>query len=145
VSRRDGAQALLERNSHTSDVFGNTVVEDLLENRQCRAAREQIAAVGRAVVSVRDGIGDFLRHEGGTDRHPAAESLAHRHEIRRQAERLKVEWMPCPAQTALHLVGDEEGTRSSARLADGRRKRRCQRHNPAFAEHRLRNDCRCRR
>ena len=82
--------------------------DQLVEEAQRRAAGEQVAAVGAAVIAERDRVRDLLADERRADRHAAAERLAERDQVRLQAERREVERVAGAAEAALHFVGDEQ-------------------------------------
>src|SRR4051794_33558884 len=122
--RLDRLEPLLEARPDALDVLGDAVVEDLGEHAQRRAAREQVAAIGRAVVAEGQRVRDLLADECRTDRDAAAERLADRHQMRLEAERLEIKWVAGAAEAALDLVGDEQGTGFRARRLDRGGKRR---------------------
>ena len=100
---------------------------DLVEDAERRAAGEQVAAVGAAVIAERDGVGDLLADQRRADRHAAAERLADGDQMRLEAERREVERMSGAAEAALDFVGDEERAGLRARFVDRRGERRRQR------------------
>ena len=89
---------------------------ELLEKHERRAARQQVAAVGAAVVAKGRRLRHPLAEERGGDRHARAERLADGHQVRLEPERLRVERTAGPSEPALDLVGDEERARPAARL-----------------------------
>ena len=89
MPRRDRPQPALEVRADRGDVRDEVAIDQLLEEHERRAAGQQIAAVGAAVVAEGGGPGHALAEERGGDRHAGAERLADRHQVRLEPERLE--------------------------------------------------------
>ena len=63
--------------------------DQFVQEAKRRAAGQQVAAVGAAVIAERNRVGDVLADERRADRHAAAERLADRDQMRLQAERAR--------------------------------------------------------
>jgi hypothetical protein len=79
--QRERPQPPLEERTDRLHVIENSVIHQLLEEKQRGPAGEQVAAVRRAVVPGRDRARDTVRHEHRTDRDAAPERFADADEI----------------------------------------------------------------
>ncbi len=104
VPRGDGAQPALEVRADRGDVRDEVAIDELLEKHQRGAAREQVAAVGAAVIAERRRLRHPLAEERGGDRHARAERLADGHQVRLEPERL-------PSRTAGRCARGRTGSR----------------------------------
>ena len=66
-------------------------LDQLVDEHQRRAAGEQVAAVGAAVIAGLHRRRDLSRHQRRANRNAGAERLAERHQVRLQAKRRRVE------------------------------------------------------
>ena len=111
-------------------------------NDERRAAREQVAAVRRAVIAGRDRLRrPFALHHRGADRHAGAERLAERDEIGREADRRAVRGTcpvrPTPLCTS-SAISSAPVRAHAAAIAVGQRRRN--RPHAALALNRLDDD-----
>ena len=134
------SKRLLEICAGAGDVTDHVAVDQLLEEHQRRAAGEQVAAVGAAVVAERCRRGDSLTELRRPDRHAGAERLAERHQVRLQAKRRRVERAARSAEAGLDLVGNQQRAGAGAGPRNRVRHRLRERPDAAFALQRLRDD-----
>ena len=112
----------------------------LVEKHLRRPAREQVAAVGAAVIAERRGVGHALREQRRAHRHAAAERLSGANHVRLQTQLRRVEGHTRAAEAALHFVGDEQRAAARAGRPDRRRHLEAQRADAPFTLQRLGDD-----
>src|SRR5436309_11439799 len=140
MSRRDGAQPLFDVATDPPDVREQAPPDQFLEHAERGAAREQIPAVGAAVIAERDRPRDLFADERRADRYTASECFANRYELRLQADGGGIEGISGAAQSALHFVGNQERAGPTAGLHNRPRIRGRQRAYAAFALNRFDDD-----
>src|SRR5581483_11172836 len=120
---RDGPQPRLEVPADAVHLREQPAIGELVEETERRAAGEQVAAIGTAVIAERDLRGDLLADQRRADRHAGAERLAEGDKLRLQPEYLEVERLAGAAETRLHLVGNQQRTGSCTGIGDCRGER----------------------
>ncbi len=97
-------QPALEMRADRGHVRDEVAVDQLFEKHQRGAAREQVAAIGAAVIAERRRFRNPLAEERGGDRNAGAERLADRHQVGLQTEhrRSRTAGRCGPGRTGFH-------------------------------------------
>ncbi len=102
------AESRLQMLADARDMGEQATLDELINKVESCAARQQVAAVGAAVIAKRNSPGNVLVDECRTDRHTRTEGFTDGHQLRLEAERVKVERISGPSQAALDFVGNEQ-------------------------------------
>ena len=131
-------QALFEQRAHFGDVrFQRFELCQHIESGPCR---QQVAAIGGAVVAGENLRRDVFADERRADRNTRSDGLADGHQVGRPAERLVVKRVASAAEATLDFVGDQQRAGRLGHPCDGGRELWRQRTHAAFALDRFRDE-----
>ncbi len=112
--------------AHDASMFLEFLLLEDIEDGQPCGARHRASAEGVEVLhAVGEGVGDRARGHDGAQREPVADRLAEADDVRHATGgRERPEVRADPAETDLHLVGDDHGTGGAGPLVGVRQETR---------------------